>query len=85
MSEQMHTPEAEALADAILKASGSALRYHTMPSGRTAIFAAAQKGIDAARADLLAMLDRVSHLNGFRELNDILPEVRAALAKARGE
>lgn len=27
------------------------------------------------------MLDRVSHLNSFRELNDILPEVRAMLVK----
>lgn len=27
------------------------------------------------------MLDRVSHLNSFRELNDILPEVRALLGQ----
>lgn len=28
---------------------------------------------------LRAMLERVSHLNSFRELNDILPEVRLLL------
>ena len=36
----------------------------------------------AAAPDLATMLKRVSRLNSFRELNDLLPEVRAAIAKA---
>lgn len=49
-----HTPDAEALADAILKPSGSNLKNYTMASTREAILSAAQKGIDDARAGLLA-------------------------------
>ncbi len=40
--------------------------------------------VDKLRAEierLSAMLERVSHLNSFRELNDILPEVRTILGK----
>ena len=42
--------EAEALADRILRASGSSLRHYTMHSIRAAIVKAAQEGIDAALA-----------------------------------
>jgi len=41
----------EALADAILRASGSALRHYHLPSMREAIFDAARDGIERARAE----------------------------------
>lgn len=52
-----HTPEAEALADAILKASGSALKHYSMQKTRDEIFAAAQAGIDTAQTELLEALE----------------------------
>jgi len=51
-----HTPEAEALADSILRPSGSNLRNYTLPKTRDAILSAAQKGIDDAQAELLTAL-----------------------------
>lgn len=48
--------EAEALADSILKAAGSNLKHYTMARTRDAIFAAAQAGIDKARAEADAEL-----------------------------
>lgn len=50
--------------------------------GRTADEARARARFLAAAPDMLAMLERVSHLNSFRELNDILPEVRDLIARA---
>lgn len=38
----------------------------------------------AAAPELLAVLERCSHINGFREFNDYLPTIRAAIAKATG-
>jgi len=38
----------------------------------------------AAAPELLAVLEHVSHINGFREFNDYLPTIRAAIAKALG-
>lgn len=50
--------------------------------GRTAEEARARARFLAEAPDMLAMLRHVSHLNSFRELNDILPEVRALISKA---
>jgi len=33
------------------------------------------------RTSMIEMLKRVSHLNSFRELNDLLPEIRELLKK----
>jgi hypothetical protein len=48
-----YSPEAIALADAILKPSGSNLKNYTMEKTREAILDAAQAGIETARSDLL--------------------------------
>ena len=48
-----HTSEAEALADAILKAAGSGLRHYSMAKTREAILTAAQEWLEAGRAKLL--------------------------------
>ncbi len=53
--ESSRTAEAEALADAILRAAGSGLRHHTMPKTREAILSTAQEGLERARVDLLAV------------------------------
>lgn len=50
MTEKQHTPEAEVLADKILRAAGSALGHYSMDSTRRRILQAAQEGIDAATA-----------------------------------
>lgn len=93
MTDVKHTPEAEAIADAILKAAGSALKYHTMPKGREAIFAAAQKGLDGAQNDLLDCLLDIKRLAGksgdeeadpFALLDLIHERVLASLTKANG-
>lgn len=47
----MGAPDIEALADAILKASGSALRYYSMPTVRAAILAATAEAVEAGRND----------------------------------
>ncbi|WP_248321994.1 hypothetical protein [Caballeronia sp. Sq4a] len=47
--------------------------------------APANRRLIAAAPDLLAVLERASHINGFREFNDYLPTIRAAIAKATGE
>lgn len=39
----------------------------------------------AAAPELLAVLEHASHLDTFREFNDYLPTIRAAIAKATGE
>lgn len=72
--------EAEAIADAILKAAGTGLLNY-MPSSRERIIAAAQAQIDASRADLL---DALRNFTDGRELSYIaaLAAARAALAKA---
>lgn len=49
-----HTAQAEALADAILRAAGSGLRHYSMAKTRETILTAAQEGLDACRAPLLA-------------------------------
>ena len=46
------------------------------------LFRVVREEVERESAPLLTMLSRVSHLNSFRELNDILPEVRATIAKA---
>lgn len=86
--------EAEALADAILKAAGTGLLNY-MPSSRERIIAAAQAQIDEISASFLlpmkAINDRLEW-NGHRQGWDIrcdLPAgtiiaLRAALAKAEG-
>ncbi|AWM37046.1 hypothetical protein GobsT_50480 [Gemmata obscuriglobus] len=51
------TAEAEALADAILRAAGSGLHFYSMAKTRDAILIAAQQGLDAGRARLLAALE----------------------------
>lgn len=65
------TPDAEALADAILKLSGSNLKNYTMPSTRKAILSAAQKGIEDARSRLLAALRcALADLEGAKQAMD---------------
>lgn len=44
--------KAETLADAVLKAAGSALRHYTHPETKAEIIAAAQTGLDVQRAQL---------------------------------
>lgn len=44
--------DAEQLADAVLKAAGSGLRHYSLLKTRQNILAAAQHGIDKARAEL---------------------------------
>lgn len=89
MTEAKHTPEAEILADAILKASGSALRHHAMAKSREDIFAAAQAGINAARADLLEALEFYAKhcpqnsLDGPEGIPTAF-KARDAIAKAKG-
>ncbi len=85
-----HTPEAEALADSILKSSGSNLKNYTMAKTREAILAAAQAGIDNARDDLLialtnvlAQCDRlatypVGLVNAINNANDVIRKVTTA-------
>jgi len=51
-----YSPEAIALADAILKASGSNLKNYTMQQSRDAILGAAQAGIEAGRADIMTAM-----------------------------
>lgn len=94
MTETTQT-EAEALADAILKAAGTGL-VNYMPSSRERIIAAAQAGIDERSASFLrpmkAINDRLEW-NGFRQGWDIRPDLpvgsitdlRAAIAKAEGK
>ena len=48
-----YTPEATALADAILRASGSNLKNYTMKSSLDAIVGAAQTALDTASRRLL--------------------------------
>jgi hypothetical protein len=67
-----YTPEAEAMADAILKPSGSNLKNYTMAKTREAIISAAQKGIDDARAELLEATTK------------LLQALRCALADLEG-
>jgi hypothetical protein len=89
-NETKHTPEAEALADAILRAAGSGLRYHIMHKSREAIFTAAQQGIDAARAELLvAAKGAIAALNQSAtfpaDVEAAKKWLNAAIAKATGE
>ena len=75
-----HSPEAEALADAILKAAGSGLHHYSMEKTRQAIFAAAEEGIDSARAELLEALDHLCWMIGLERLR---PETQHALRNAQ--
>jgi len=87
--------QAEALADAILKAAGSGLAHYTMPSSRERIIAAAQAQIDESSASFLlpmkAINDRLEW-NGHRQGWDIrcdlpagtITALRAAITKAQG-
>lgn len=50
------SPEAIALADAILKASGSNLKNYTLEKTRDAILGAAQAGIEAGRAEIMTAM-----------------------------
>jgi len=86
-----YSPEATALADAILKASGSNLKNYTTQLSRDAILTAAQSGIDSARTDLLELARRHRHLlselhagNAFSKehLWQALTEADVAIAKA---
>lgn len=43
------TPDVEALADAILRAAGSGLRFYSMPSIRQAILRATEAAVQAGR------------------------------------
>lgn len=84
-----HTPEAEALADAILKASGSALKHYSMQKTRAEIFSAAQAGIDTAQTELLdaleIALDRIIANNcDTDDEYQFTSKIREAIAKARG-
>jgi len=56
----MLTP-AEQLADEILRAAGSSLSRYSLHSVRAGIVAAAQSGIDRARADLLHCATEAAH------------------------
>jgi hypothetical protein len=92
MTNAKHTPEAEALADAILKAAGSGLRHYSLPKTREAIFAAAQQGIDAARAELLLVAAEAAEefctTRGYEDMEAGCCKscrARATIAKARGE
>jgi hypothetical protein len=51
-----YSPDAIAFADAILKASGSNLKNYTMQQSRDAILGAAQDGIEAGRAEIMAAM-----------------------------
>jgi hypothetical protein len=81
MTNTKHTPEAQDLADAILKAAGSGLRHYTMAKTREAILAAAQRGIDEARSELLEAL-----IAAVEDEPDacFVPNARKAIAKAKG-
>lgn len=80
------TPEAEALADAILKAAGSGLRHYSMAKIRVDILAAAQKGIDDARAEVLEALKTLLNAGSTGELAlKARTQAEAIIAKARGE
>lgn len=89
--ETKYTPEAEALADAILRPSGSNLKNYTMAKTREAILSAAQKGIDDARADLLEALKNAREWISTGEVDGVefdegmmLDAIDAALAKTKG-
>jgi hypothetical protein len=56
MTAKTYSPEAMALADVILKASGSNLKNYTMQSSLDAILGAAQAAIDAARAQIMVAM-----------------------------
>lgn len=67
-----HTPEAEKLADCILKASGSALRNYSMAKTREAIFTAAQFGLDSAAPEIAAERDQLKKdLEGERVFSNL--------------
>lgn len=51
-----HSKEAHLLAEAILKASGSSLKYYSLERIRDDILEMAQAGIDSARAPLIESL-----------------------------
>ena len=93
-SQPKHTPEAEALADAILKAAGSGLRHYSVAKTREAIFVTAQAGIDDVRAALLSDLeDAVFELEQWVSVHpdesdrtrEIIASARASIAKATGQ
>lgn len=85
--------EAEALADAVLKAAGSGLRHYSMAKTREAIIAAAQKGIDESRAELLETLTNLAEQADedcpsscrTRHFCDALEDAHNAIAKATGK
>lgn len=72
------TPEAEALAEAILKASGTSLRHYSIPSNRAAILAAAQNGIDATMAAEREACAKVceERAGGIRKMFDAIKKPR---------
>jgi len=90
--EAKHTPEAEALADAVLTAAGSGLRHYSMAKTRAAIIAAAQKGINDSQADLLEVLkDVLPYANASIGLpraswpgDSVILKAEALIAKATG-
>jgi hypothetical protein len=89
MNKAQHKQEAEALADAVLKASGSALKHYSMQHTRQAIFNAAQAGIDKARAELLAeaewAYDVLLNQCGLAPDCEGMEALKSAIAKARGQ
>lgn len=86
--------EAEALADAILRAAGSGLRHYSMPKTREAILSAAQDGLNAARTGLLEALDYLLEQTIDQDLKygialtegekDARQKALAAIAEAKG-
>lgn len=81
-TEAKHTPEAETLADAILKAAGSGLRHYGMAGTRERIFAAAQQGISDARAELReAALKAIRAIDSYQ--GAMTDEIAVALAEAK--
>jgi hypothetical protein len=95
-TKQNATREAEALADAVLRAAGSGLHYYSMAKTREAILSASQRGLILAKADLLEALELIVRIAELREDNKHRPEglfellrdaagtARAAIGEAKG-
>lgn len=90
MNDTNHTPEAVALADAVLTATGSGLRHYSMAKTRDVILVAAQRGIDAGRAELLQALRTVVEMEYDRDPesrnfdDERLEHFASLIAKAEG-
>ena len=68
-------------ADLVARLRGSVTKSDGIDCRDPALLLGAADTIERLRA----ILERVSRLNGFRALNDVLPEVRAALKDAQGD